>query len=277
MPTGVATTLNEASLTLLPLALMALLGVPHGALDGAIAWHRYPGRVRRTLFISGYTALAAACVGLWVVSPTFALGIFLALSWAHFGRSDHDAACGLVRPVLHTLSRGGIWAVFLPLAQWSSVESVLEAIQVEAGIIHIVLIGIAPLWVMAVIGDIYSNRTTIYVLRHWLTLFFILLAAILPPLWSLCLYFCGWHSRRHTLKVLAELPDQRSAWQMMLLLTLVSLGFAIVGVFWVQPVVESITAAALSVFFAGLFALTVPHMLLIDYYLPRLSRLRGVN
>jgi hypothetical protein len=57
----------------------------------------------------------------------------------------------------------------------------------------------------------------------------------------------------------------------------VSLGLAVISLYWVQPILESVTTAALSVFFAGLFALTVPHMLLIDYHLPRLFRPRGVN
>jgi beta-carotene 15,15'-dioxygenase len=274
---GLATALSDALLTLLPLALMALLGVPHGALDGAIAWHMYPGSVRRALFFSAYAVMVALCVGLWVMSPTVALGIFLALSWIHFGRSDHDAASQLAQPVLHTLSRGGIWAVFLPLAQWSSVASVLEAMQVDSGNIQLVLIGVAPLWVVAVIGDVFWNRTNIGASRHWLTLAFILLAATLPPLWSLCLYFCAWHSRRHARQVLAKLSQQRAARQMMLLLTALSLGLAAVAFYLLQPLFESLTAAALSVFFAGLFALTVPHMVLIDYYLPRLSRLQAAQ
>jgi Brp/Blh family beta-carotene 15,15'-monooxygenase len=154
---------------------------------------------------------------------------------------------------------------------------VLESIQVDSGTIQLALIGVAPLWIVAVIGDVFWNRANIQASRNWLTLGFILLAATLPPLWSLCLYFCAWHSRRHTLKVLAGLPKQRAARQMMLLLTALSLALAAIAFYSLRPLVDSLTTAALSVFFVGLFALTVPHMVLIDYYLPRLSRRRDAQ
>ena len=83
-------------LTLLtPVDLMALLavvviGLPHGALDGAVAMHL--GFTHKLLhflrFLGLYVIVAATVVGAWLVAPVLTLIGFLVISIFHFGSGD---------------------------------------------------------------------------------------------------------------------------------------------------------------------------------------------
>ena len=75
---------------LIGLAGIVLIGLPHGALDGAVAMHL--GIVRRfsdlARFIILYVALAALVVVTWTVAPSISLILFLTISMLHFGAGD---------------------------------------------------------------------------------------------------------------------------------------------------------------------------------------------
>ena len=62
---------------LLPVGLILLFGMPHGAADGAIALSLYRDRARIMLFIAGYVLLALAVIVLWAFAPSLFLGGFL--------------------------------------------------------------------------------------------------------------------------------------------------------------------------------------------------------
>ena len=71
-----------APLDLAALAAIVLIGLPHGALDGAIAIHL--GFTRKLLhfmrFLALYIAMAGLVVGAWLLAPTACLLGFLIIS-----------------------------------------------------------------------------------------------------------------------------------------------------------------------------------------------------
>ena len=75
------------------LAIM-LVGLPHGAFDGAIAFFVGAGRTpaRITSFLAGYSVLAGLFIGFWYLMPLPALRIFLALCLIQFGSGDIQPA-----------------------------------------------------------------------------------------------------------------------------------------------------------------------------------------
>ena len=79
--------LDRASL--FALGCVVIIGLPHGAFDGAIARHLGYGRGWRglTSFIGLYLGLAAAVVAFWIWQPGLALGLFLLLSAVHLDRA----------------------------------------------------------------------------------------------------------------------------------------------------------------------------------------------
>ena len=68
-------------------ALIALLGMPHGAFDVVFARKLFGlvGWLDWVLFSLRYGGLAAAVVGFWFVAPTAFLWLFLVGSALHFG------------------------------------------------------------------------------------------------------------------------------------------------------------------------------------------------
>ena len=72
---------------LVGLAGIVLIGLPHGAFDGAVAMHlgivnRFSSLAR---FVIIYVALAALVVATWMIAPSISLILFLTISMLHFG------------------------------------------------------------------------------------------------------------------------------------------------------------------------------------------------
>ena len=91
---------------LVALTAVIVLGVPHGALDGAVAapllrprW----GRAWFPVFAVPYLGLAGGVLLTWQLMPLATLAAFLAVSVLHFGAED----AGPGRPV-EALVRGGL-------------------------------------------------------------------------------------------------------------------------------------------------------------------------
>ena len=97
---------------LLALGGVVLIGLPHGAFDGAIA--ACLGQANRPVkmirFIILYVALAGLVVGLWLVFPVAALIGFLGISVVHFGLGDARAGAGFFRYVQVVAHGGGVVA-----------------------------------------------------------------------------------------------------------------------------------------------------------------------
>ena len=77
-------------LNLIGLAGIVMIGLPHGAYDGAVAIHL--GIIKRfssfVKFMIIYVALAALVVTIWMIAPIISLIIFLTISMLHFGAGD---------------------------------------------------------------------------------------------------------------------------------------------------------------------------------------------
>ena len=249
-----------------PILLMALFGVPHGGLDAALI--KMTIAPNRQVFTFGiYIAIALLCIMVWYALPTVAMVLFLALSCWHFGKSD-IVDQNLSHPLLHILARGGIWTLFLPLIHWSTTEPIFAQLRTDTELIKIGLSGILPLWALGFCALIYVALATRTVKSLAVPVLALALVPLLPPLWSLGLYFCFWHARRHTQQTVAQLSDKANARRLSYGITAITLGIALM-VFTIMPAEISLDTAIVRIFFVGIFALTVPHMILIDYYLPR--------
>lgn len=112
------------------LAVVALLGIPHGAVDHLVAaglGDGARGTASRARFTRDYL-LAMGGVGLvWLAAPAVALAVFIALSVHHFGQSD-TARLGLGAPRQLVLQWSrGLFVVGLPLvAHVDDVAPVVE-------------------------------------------------------------------------------------------------------------------------------------------------------
>ena len=107
--TFTASILSPDIVNLFALLAVVFIGLPHGAMDGALAVHfGWLGRpYKAALFLLSYVGLAALVVVAWALAPVFSFIGFLAISAYHFGRGD---ATTIIpgRHVVESMARGGL-------------------------------------------------------------------------------------------------------------------------------------------------------------------------
>jgi beta-carotene 15,15'-dioxygenase len=260
--------------SLIAIAAILLIGVPHGGLDGAVArrvgWPA--GTAPWILFHLSYLLLAAAVVSLWWLYPLPSLVCFLLFSALHFGSSDiRHINPPLTRASwLPLLAHGGLVVIAIPAFQSSAVEP-LFAVLVGANNslwmleqIDRLLLPWAACLFFYLIYAVYQPRWRGALLNLCLL---ILLAYLLPPLVSFALYFCLWHSRTHMQRIwrsVAQDQRRRSAIETVIY-SLLAYAAAALYLVLQRDVAAASAPSLVQLTFIGLAALTVPHMILIDF------------
>lgn len=239
--------------------LVAVLGLPHGALDPLIA--RRLGLWSTPLGFAGfnlaYIGVVAAVVGLWLVLPLLSLVAFLLVSAAHFG-SDWNAS----RPLWMRLATGMALLSLPALGHRAEVSVLYEILAPGAAAVADVQAFIAPALLLGMLGAaVIAFRA-----RPHETVEIMLaagLALVAPPLVFFAIYFCALHSARHLREgFAAERGGGRFAATIAVVYTVVPIAAA--GLFvWGLSAGASLDAAITQLIFIGLAGLTVPHMALV--------------
>ncbi len=246
--------------------LVAVLGVPHGALDIDMARALWPleRRAARLAFGLGYLAVAAGVLGLWLAAPAAALTAFLVYSAAHFAGDWRDALAWPARLA------AGAAVVALPAGRHEAAVADLFAVLAPADAAAALAAGlhaVAPIAAVAALGLAVAARRPGVVLEL-ATL--VLLALAVPPLVYFAVYFCGLHSPRHFVETLARL--ELGWWRGVAAavpLTLTTLVLAAVAAALVAARGDAPDVVALKTVFVGLAALAVPHMVLVERFWTR--------
>jgi Brp/Blh family beta-carotene 15,15'-monooxygenase len=246
--------------------LVAVLGIPHGALDPLIArragiWTSVRGFA---LFNLGYVALVGLVVAVWLVAPTASLVVFLVVSGIHFGADWNTRRSIPLRALT------GLGLLTLPaFAHHDDVSTIYGTLAGNGGMsVAAAQTWLGPFAVAAMlVGAIVAlRRRPADALEITLAA---ALALIAPPLVFFAVYFCALHSARHLRTGFAA---ERGAGR---------LTIAITVVYTVVPVAASVilfllfssapagglaapSDVILRLVFIGLAALTVPHMVLVD-------------
>jgi len=243
---------------------VALLGLPHGALDLPMARVLWPltGAADHMLFYGAYIGIAGAVAALWWLAPGLALIAFLAYSALHFsGDWEMD---GLLLRIAGGLSVIGapalfhvtdVVAILSVLTDGAFAEPIAYAIAVAG------LIG-ASLGLIALLQMSRQARGALLELAGiWMG------AAILPPLLYFIAYFCLLHSLRHMRDTLQALPERAAALRAAAGIMVASvLGASLALGLFLRVDGADLESSVLRVVFIGLAALTVPHMLLVERF-----------
>ena len=251
-------------------AAIILLGVPHGALDVLHAARSLPidGPARWLLFTTGYVAVAAAVVGIWVVAPTLSLAGFLAISAFHFSgdlegqppvlvRALHGASPIVFPALLHQEELAQLFAMLAPEAGAEALASSLAA----AAPIALTLLG--GLLAVAAARRLTGRASSVPAAAIAEASAAAALTVLAPPLTAFAVYFCVLHSARHVVRTgeVFQLPA-RELVRAAALPTLATAAAAPVAFHLLEG--APLDARTLQVVFIGLAALTVPHMMLIE-------------
>lgn len=245
---------------------VAVLGLPHGALDLPMAEVLWPLRTRRdrTVFFIRYIGIAASVGLLWWLAPGAALAVFLIYSALHFSgdwREDGPlwrvagGASAIGAPAaFHLQEVATIFAALGPAVHADTIAQITAACGLAAG-------ACAVLAILLTGGFAHRHLAILELAAIWLG------AAILPPLLFFTVYFCLLHSVRHLTLTLDALPDRSHALRSAAAITVVTLVGAGVGVgLLVLGAQVDAETSLMRVLFIGLAALTVPHMVLVDLF-----------
>jgi len=241
--------------------LAAVLGMPHGALDPLIARRLGLWRTPLTFaaFNLGYTAVAAAVVGLWLVAPVPSLVAFLLISAAHFG-SDWNRE----RPLALRFLTGAALLSLPSLRDQDAVADLYVTLAgdgaravaaAQAALGPVLLVGLA---VAAVIAARRAPHEAFELLGA------AALALLAPPLMFFIVYFCALHSARHLREGFREEHGHGRRLTLLVVAAYTLAPLALAAVFLVGTAgTAALDEQLLRVVFIGLAALTVPHMALV--------------
>ena len=170
-------------------------GLPHGAYDIALlARASHFGRYQLALAIGGYVGIAATMAALWVVSPLFALVLFVAVASVHFG----EDWTMLDEPLLKVAAGTAIIAaptighpvevaqLFVAMVGGPGGATVAKTMVAIAPVVLLVtIVGIADAWRSGA--------------REWAVATAIAIIGLIlaPPVAGFALFFVFLHSPRH--------------------------------------------------------------------------------
>ncbi|MEM1176714.1 MAG: Brp/Blh family beta-carotene 15,15'-dioxygenase [Acidobacteriota bacterium] len=262
---------------------VAVLGVPHGALDHVIGrrlLRRPLGPYWAPAFFGTYLGLAALVLVAWWHWPIASLVAFLGISALHFGLGDvrRELSASTLFP-LEVAARGALPLAAPMLFHPQEVAHLFGALVAGPGptaeAVWRYAAIIAAMLAPALGWSLYHHARRTFarapgphgeVIAEVLGLLVLFWAA--PPLIAFLLYFCGWHSARHTLETAEELmpgPLREGLSTFIRLavpLTVATLALAAVAWMLLTTHGQGVDPALLQVVFIGLAALTVPHMML---------------
>ena len=248
---------------------IVMIGLPHGALDGAVAMHI--GLVKKLSnlikFMLAYISLAVFVVIVWMFFPTFSLIAFLGISLLHFGYGDAKNGEGITK-FAEAVAHGGLVIVGISQFHRGEVDEIFYyLIKQDTSTIWLAM-NIASIGVIAAIAtcllqtskDVKWSSTTLELLLVGVVI------AIAPPLLGFSIYFCLIHSARHFSRIYRMIKQNvaNTTIKTQAILFTVACWLAALVAFVLFADFSNPGPTILRIIFIGLAALTVPHMILID-------------
>lgn len=256
------------------LALIVFLGIPHGSLDGVIArrlgWSK--NLIEQISFNVIYLSIAILVVIVWFYMPLISLSIFLVISGIHFGMSDISKIQNTGSSYYFSLiSHAGLIPIALPVIQKDYVIEVFTILSnnTASKIIFSTLETIFPLYLVIVSAYFfYSIYNKKWLFNSVSLIILILLAFLIPPLLTFALYFCFWHSRGHMLRIWQRVKiNERRSYILETVGYTIFTWLILASGLWLLD--GSLNESIIKMVFIGLAALTVPHMILVDFWANR--------
>ncbi len=219
------------------IASIALVGLPHGAVDHlAVPRARGETPTRRSLVRVSllYLLVGGAYAGVWFFAPGVAALVFIVMTWAHWGQGDLWPLLSVtgvdhLRSWGHRLGtmlvRGGP-PMLVPFWFFSErYRTVVEAIVGRFGVSSAALDpvfdsevraavvgGLAVLsGLVLVVGLLRTDDTEAWAIDAGETGLLWWFFAVVPPVFAIGVYFTIWHSLRHVGRLIVTDPDGRDA------------------------------------------------------------------
>ncbi|MDA7569091.1 Brp/Blh family beta-carotene 15,15'-dioxygenase [Emcibacteraceae bacterium] len=257
-------------LSIIALLMIVFIGLPHGALDGAIAMHLGAGMGIASVlqFLSLYLLCGVIVVLIWYNFSALSLLIFLIISMVHFGWCDANSKISSLF-FIQIICHGGIVIfgivyfhidevipLFDILTQGNSNLPIQVSVYMFYGIIF-----------FTVLYFIFIFKTQSSILRLIELSIIWLIVITFPPLLGFAVYFCFVHTARHVRNIWRKLEVVISPKVIMMqtsILTLLSWLLGLAAYYGFDS--GDFNTNIIRIVFIGLAALTVPHMILVDVF-----------
>jgi len=269
--------------------MIAITGIPHGALDHVIARvndEHQNKRFSMVQFLVKYLLAMAGYALCWVFFPSISLLLFLIISAWHFGETD---IANVGNNLIWNLSRM-LWGSFVLLLillthQQESIDIISRITHFERGTQLVIeacaahatsiLVGLGIASSMLTAYCFLTHENT-YSLNALLNLMVILVLCIkLPLLPSFALYFAGWHSIRSFELIFRYLQNDKahahlqpaSLWMRSIPMTIMAALFFLASAYvWSF---SELNSDPLPVVFIFLSVITLPHLDVMDKMIKR--------
>lgn len=253
---------------------IALVGMPHGALDvmmiscliqqresnsSSVVGVNYSYWFRLCGYYLLYTAVAGLAFGFWLLFPSTALILFLIMAVSHFSHDWQGFGGRLMQISLASL------VVTAPACfHADAIAKYFQALFLTDQAISIIVISMQSAALSAILLALYASKKISF--SRILVLAVVGISAFfLDPLLFFVAYFCSLHSLLHTLSIKDKFD---MSWQQLMYRVLppMLITLLLMGIVFVLVPFQTVDVQWLRVIFIGLFALTVPHMLLTWYF-----------
>ncbi|MCB9080275.1 MAG: Brp/Blh family beta-carotene 15,15'-dioxygenase [Lewinellaceae bacterium] len=273
-------------LNIVALALVLLLGIPHGATDH-ILFHRLQNQhqlpIKTWQFYGLYMLLICVYGLLWMWSPGWALLLFVGISAYHFGQSNwHYVSWSSSLGATSVYLLWGSTVLLIPILShagesWPIIEAILQKplprwSATTQNTLLVILLGAN----LGVIGYAKITRKIRYRDLGWEVTNLALLAGMLyslPLLAGFALYFAAWHSLSSVLDQITYFQKQAPDYSLKQFIrqatpyTMLAIVGMVAAMGWQAGQPEPLPWGRL---FMGIACLTLPHMILMEQlYTPR--------
>ena len=263
--------------TVVMVMMVGAIGLPHGAYDLEVARTALAPRLGRwwpAPFVGVYIALVVVAILFWITVPWLALVVLLVGGAVHWGSDDLHASVRRSKIVPYLKVARGAIPVALPLLFHPGRTAEIFAALTGSAIVdpaNVQVVGLlaAVLCLPGVVMELmlrwHAGRAAVFrtmgevvTLAVWF--------AVAPPLLAFTVYFCLWHSVRHSIRSVAAIramPAKRAARRYLGCVAFPTVAtWVLAAVVWFVWLDGRFTTDAMwQMVFVGLFALAVPHVL----------------
>jgi len=247
---------------------VTLLGLPHGALDFAVAksLKLITSFNSALYFIIVYLAISAFSIALWVSFPAISLGLFLCVSVYHFSTDWRH-----IMPLYARLGMASVIICGSAIIYSSTLLTLFTSLLLTAQTANLIIQAMQVIFWSGIAAFVYFIWELLQAKRtlDGLTLLecaaLVISSVTLTPLLHFALYFCLLHSPKHLNDVGEELQISVSK-AIILSLPFVVLTIALAAILFGFLGVNELHVDLLRWIFIGLFGLTMSHMLLIKLW-----------
>lgn len=259
--------------TYLSYILVCSVGILHGANDISIISFLKRGYKRNRIFLALYIILILSNIFIFFTSPLFALIVFITISCYHFGEQHYN----------HFIKQGGLKSSFFffsygflifGLLFYNNLNETNKIIFELTGVLiskdlflYFLWFGIITTLLSTIIN--YKNFTTEfnYLQELFLIALFALLFKLATLLWAFTIYFVIWHSVPSLIDQIKVLygDTNKINWINYIKSSFIYWFISIIGLVVLYFGSDYLQLNFITVFFAFLAAITVPHVIVMYF------------